>query len=190
MDRRALILSGLAAALAGAGGAHAQSFERRREVPSDLRPRIVRISGPGPGEIHVVPRDFALYWTLGDGNAIRYACGIGRPGLYQAGTFYVGDKRKWPRWTPTPGMIAREPEIYAKWRNGMPGGPGNPLGARALYLYRPGGGDSFLRIHGSPDPGGLGREVSNGCARLMNEHVIALYDQVPLRTTVVLHPKG
>ena len=192
MNRRDLILSGLSLAACGAfpRAAEAQTFERRREVPAEFQPRIVRISGPRAGEIHVVPRDFALYWTLGNDTAIRYACGIGRPGLYSAGTFYVGDKKKWPRWTPTPGMIQREPEIYAKWKNGMPGGPGNPLGARALYLYNRGRGDTFLRIHGTPDPDGLGREVSNGCARLMNEHIIALYDQVPLGTMVVLHPKG
>ena len=148
------------------------------------------MSGPKPQEIHVIPSEFALYWTLPDNRAIRYSVGIGRPGLYEAGTFFIGAKKKWPDWTPTPQMIQRQPELYAEWKDGMPGGPGNPLGARALYLFTPQGGDSFLRIHGTPDPSGIGRQVSNGCARLMNDHAIQLYQMVPLGARVVLHPKA
>lgn len=192
MDRRTFCLSGVAA-LGIAGHASAQTATAGTgagyQLPEQFNPRKVRIRGVGPGEIHVVPAEFALYWTLPGGEAIRYAVGIGRPGLYESGTFFVGAKKEWPAWTPTPAMIEREPHIYKKWENGMPGGPGNPLGARALYLFEPGRGDTFLRIHGTSDPRGIGRQVSNGCARLVNAHAIHLYDQVPMNTRVVLHPK-
>lgn len=189
MDRRTFILSG-AAAGAFASSASAQSTAAQPyQLPEQFMPRVVRVSGVGPGEVHVIPREFALYWTMPDGQAIRYVVGIGRPGLYEAGTFYVGAKKEWPAWTPTPAMIEREPHIYKKWEDGMPGGPGNPLGARALYLFQPGRGDTFLRIHGTSDPSGLGRQVSNGCARLLNGHAIDLYQRVPIGSRVVLHPK-
>ncbi len=85
-------------------------------------------------------------------------------------------------------MIEREPELYERHEDGMPGGPTNPLGARALYLFQPGRGDTFLRIHGTHLPGTIGRRVSNGCARLVNDHMIDLYNRVPLDTKVVLYP--
>ena len=190
MRRRDFLLSGVAVATAGTG--LAQSGQPTTfALPEEFRPRRVRMGGGlPPNQVHVVPREFALYWTLPDDLAIRFAVGIGRPGLYEAGTFYVGAKREWPAWTPTPEMIAREPHIYKRWAGGMPGGPGNPLGARALYLYQEGRGDTYLRIHGTSDPRGIGREVSNGCARLVNAHVIQLYGLVPRGATVVLHPKG
>ncbi len=87
-------------------------------------------------------------------------------------------------------MIARQPELYAKWAGGMPGGPKNPLGARALYLFTPERGDTFLRIHGTNDPRTIDMAVSNGCTRLVNDHAIDLYDMVPLDSRVVLHPKS
>jgi lipoprotein-anchoring transpeptidase ErfK/SrfK len=150
-------------------------------------PRIIRIKGDiNPGEIHVDPNLFALYWTLPDGKAIRYAVGIGREGLYESGAFFVGAKKEWPEWTPTPEMIEREPELYKRWEDGMPGGPGNPLGARALYLFTKDRGDTFLRIHGTNAPRTIGTRVSNGCARLINSHMIHLYDQIPLGAPVYL----
>ena len=189
MKRRDFVFTGLLSAVAGA--AKGQSAQPTTyALPEEFMPRYVRVSGTtGPFEMHVVPWEFALYWTLPDGRAIRYAVGIGRPGLYEAGTFFVGAKKEWPAWTPTPEMIQREPHLYAQWRDGMPGGPENPLGARAIYLFQEGRGDTFLRIHGTSDPSGIGREVSNGCARLVNAHVIHLYNQVPLGAKVVLHPK-
>jgi lipoprotein-anchoring transpeptidase ErfK/SrfK len=158
-------------------------------VPPQLRPRIVEAPDLPAREIHVYPESFALLWTRPGGKAIRYVVGIGRPGRYVSGRYYVGDKREWPRWTPTAAMIRREPELYGPVAGGLPGGPDNPLGARALYLYRPGGGDSLLRIHGTPDNRGLGRQVSNGCVRMANAHVIQLYSEVPVGTRVVLHPR-
>ena len=102
--------------------------------------------------------------------------------------FYVGDKKEWPSWTPTPDMIEREPELYQPYADGMPGGLENPLGARALYLFTPERGDTFLRIHGTNAPATIGTAVSNGCARLVNEQIIDLYNRVPVDTRVVLYP--
>ena len=102
-----------------------------------LAPTLVSIQpGIPAGEIHVDPNRFRLYWTLADGQAIRYAVCIGRRGLYESGTFRVGAKREWPSWTPTPEMIERDPDSYAQFADGVPGGPNNPLGARALYLFQ------------------------------------------------------
>ena len=158
-------------------------------LPEQFLPREVRIRNQfGPYEIHVDPGSFALYWTLPKNKAIRYSVGIGRPGLYESGEFFVGAKKVWPSWTPTQDMIERQPELYKKYEDGMPGGPTNPLGARALYLFQPGRGDTFLRIHGTHLPNTIGRRVSNGCARLVNDHVIDLYNRVPLETKVFLYP--
>ena len=158
-------------------------------LPEQFLPREVRIRNEfGPYEIHVDPGSFALYWTLPKNKAIRYSVGIGRPGLYESGEFFVGAKKVWPSWTPTQDMIERQPELYKKYEDGMPGGPTNPLGARALYLFQPGRGDTFLRIHGTHLPNTIGRRVSNGCARLVNDHVIDLYNRGPHETKVFLYP--
>ena len=157
--------------------------------PSDdpLAPTLVNIQpGIPAGEIHVDPNRFRLYWTLPEGQAIRYAVGIGRRGLYESGTFRVGAKREWPSWTPTPEMIERDPESYERFKDGVPGGPNNPLGARALYLYV-GNRDTYLRIHGTNAPSTIGTAVSNGCARLTNEYIVDLYNRVPMNSKVILY---
>lgn len=157
-------------------------------IAAEHMPREVRIRAEfAPGEIHVDPSQFALYWTMPGRKAIRYTVGIGRPGLYEAGEFVVGRKAEWPSWTPTPDMIRRNPGVYARFANGVPGGPNNPLGARALYLYTPERGDTYLRIHGTNAPGTIARRVSNGCARLVNAHIIDLYNRVPRGTRVVMY---
>lgn len=157
-------------------------------LPEEFLPREVRIKNDfAPYEIHVDPGQFGLYWTLPKNMAIRYTCGIGRTGLYEAGEFYVGAKKSWPAWTPTPDMIERDPASYARFADGMPGGINNPLGSRALYLFQPGRGDTFLRIHGTNDPTTIGKRVSNGCARLVNDQIIDLYNRVPMDTRVVLY---
>ncbi len=159
-------------------------------MPEAWTPAIVRISSDTePGRIHVVPQTFSLYLTLGDRRAIRYFVGIGRGGLYEAGTFHLGAKKEWPTWRPTDEMIARNPAAYAKYADVMPGGPGNPLGSRALYLFTPQKGDTFLRIHGTTDPWTIGTAVSNGCVRLVNSHVEDLYTRVAIGAPIVLHPK-
>ena len=160
-------------------------------MPEEFLPREVRIKNGLPAyEVHVDPGQYALYWTLPKKKAIRYSVGIGRTALYEPGEFYVGAKKVWPSWTPTPEMVERDPASYARFADGMPGGLNNPLGSRGLYLFQPGRGDTFLRIHGTNEPRTIGRRVSNGCARLINDQMIELYDQVPMNTRVVLYPLG
>ena len=188
MKRRELIAGAAALSLFGSREALAQAV-----TPSGIRPDFLPVEVPirdtiAPGEIHVLPDSFMLFWTMPGGRAMRYMVGVGRPGLYESGEFFVGAKKEWPSWTPTQEMIARNPD-YARWEDGQPGGPDNPLGARALYLFEPGRGDTFLRIHGTNAPGTIGTAVSNGCARLVNDQAVDLYDRVPLQSRVVLHPK-
>jgi len=157
-------------------------------LPEEFKPSVVSLTGNLPaGEIHVDPKTFRLYWTLPEGRAMQYVVGIGRAGLYESGTFTIGAKKSWPSWTPTQDMIERDPGAYKQFEDGMPGGPDNPLGARALYLFAPGRGDTFLRIHGTASPWTINSAVSNGCVRLTNAHIAHLYQQVPKGTKVVLH---
>ena len=187
MDRRDFIASGMAAFGAGLAGTSAQA---QTVLPPYLQPALVKLRAPLPaGEVHVFPDHFQLFWTLPEGQAWRYGIRVGRAGLYEPGDYYVGDKQKWPAWTPTPDMIAREPEKYAQYEDGMPGGPGNPLGARAIYLFQPDRGDTFLRIHGTSETGSIGTASSNGCAGLTNRQIKMLYPKVPMGARVVLYPK-
>ncbi len=160
------------------------------DLPPAHIPRIVRINdGFAPFEVHVDPNKFFMYWTLPDNKAMRYVTGVGRDDLYHPGEFRVGDMKEWPRWTPSPDMLKREPELYNPYRGGMEGGLDNPLGARAMYLYTLSGRDSLMRLHGTNDPRTIGGAVSNGCARLVNTHIVELYNEVTIGTRVVLHPK-
>ncbi len=140
-----------------------------------------------PGTIIVDPKNRFLYLVLEGGKALRYGVGVGREGMAWSGTANVAYKREWPRWTPTQGMIARQPEKYRKWENGMEGGESNPLGARALYLFQ-GGKDTLYRIHGTNEPWSIGRNMSSGCIRMMNQDVIDLYRRVPSGGKVVVLP--
>jgi lipoprotein-anchoring transpeptidase ErfK/SrfK len=159
-------------------------------VPPEHQPKQVRFSGNvAANEIHVLPTRRQLFWTLSETEAMQYAVAIGTDDQYEPGTFFVGRKAEWPSWTPTRNMIRRFPEKYAQFRGGVPGGPDNPMGARALYLYTASGRDTLLRIHGTPHPWTIGQAASNGCVRMVNDHVTALYDQVPKGTRVVLHPR-
>ncbi|MEL7027061.1 MAG: L,D-transpeptidase [Pseudomonadota bacterium] len=194
LDRRTFLAAGGAATIAGPALAH---HTKPFEIPEEWLPRRVRLRAELPaGEIHLIPGDFALYWTEEDRHAIRYAVGIGRGDLYESGTFWIRAKKEWPSWKPTQEMMERDPELYTnfeegeKYEKGMPGGPGNPLGARALYLFDAAGRDTYLRIHGTNNPRTIGTAVSNGCARLINSHIGHLYDLVPQDTKVVLYPKG
>ncbi|MFV0303011.1 MAG: L,D-transpeptidase [Paracoccus sp. (in: a-proteobacteria)] len=139
------------------------------------------------GSIVVVSKDFFLYHVIAPGKAIRYGVAVGKNELVWKGRATVGRKTEWPSWKPTPDMIQRNPAAYKKYENGMPGGPGNPLGARALYLYNANGQDTAIRIHGTTEPGSIGRAVSNGCLRMRNEAVMSLYDQVPVGTPVYVY---
>ncbi|HPD93133.1 MAG: L,D-transpeptidase [Rhodobacter sp.] len=159
--------------------------------PWGLQPRFLprRVqANPGlrAGDIHVDAVARYLYHIHDDGTAMRYGVALGRNDLYQPGVFTVGRKAKWPQWTPTATMIARDPD-YAQYADGMPGGPTNPLGSRALYLYS-GGRDTYLRIHGTPQPRSVGYRASSGCVRMVMAHIIDLYENVQTGATVYLYP--
>ena len=159
--------------------------------PWNLHPRFLprRVETNGrlrAGDVHVDAVARYLYHIQGDGSAMRYGVAIGRGDLYLPGTFTIGRKAKWPGWTPTATMIERNPE-YAEFAGGMPGGPENPLGARALYLYA-GSRDTYLRIHGTPQPWSVGHRASSGCVRMVMAHIIDLYEQVETGSMVVLYP--
>ena len=126
-----------------------------------------------------------LYYVLGGGKAIRYAISVGKEGRELRGNAYVGRKAEWPSWTPTANMIRREPEKNLKYAAGVPGGPNNPLGARAMYLYR-NGNDTHFRIHGTNQPQTIGHAMSSGCVRMMNHDVIDLYNRVNVGDHVVV----
>lgn len=187
MNRREIIagMAALAGVGASAGSAAAQAYTPLFE------PHVVMLRRPLPaGQVHVFPDHFRLYWTLPEQQAWVYPIRVGRAGLYEPGQFFIGAKKEWPSWKPTPDMVERDPASYARYaEDGMEGGPDNPLGARALYLFQEGRGDTFLRIHGTSDPNTIGRAVSNGCAGLINDHIVQLYEQVPMNTPVVLYPK-
>lgn len=190
LSRRTIIASGAAAlALPRIAQAHKKD---PFVLPEKFLPQLVntRRDDWQAGSIHVVPDDYFLFLMLEDGMAIRYGVGVGRDGLYEPGTFTVSRKAEWPWWRPTDAMIRREPHKYAKFKDGVKGGPDNPLGARALYLYDEHGRDTYLRIHGTDAPQTIGSDVSNGCARLTNEHVTDLYDRVEIGALVYLYPKS
>ena len=155
----------------------------------DPTPQVVRIKKElAPGQILVLPRSYYLYWVTEERKAIRYGVGVGRAGLEFTGTATIDVKKEWPTWRPTPDMIEREPRTYSRFVDNdyiMPGGPDNPLGARALYLFQ-NGVDTYFRIHGTTQPQTIGSSISNGCIRLTNEHVADLYDRVPVGTVVTV----
>ncbi|QTL01629.1 L,D-transpeptidase [Aquabacter sp. L1I39] len=160
--------------------------------PMELKPRYIRQLVPNPtsygtGTLVVDPANRFLYLVQENGMALRYGVGVGKEGLEFSGTANVGYKRTWPSWRPTDAMIAREPERNGPWKNGMPGGPQNPLGARALYLFK-NGQDTLYRIHGTNEPWSIGEAVSSGCIRLMNQDIIDLYGRVPDGAKVVVLP--
>ena len=138
-----------------------------------------------PGTIVIDTEKRFLYLVQEEGKAIRYGIGVGVAGLEFTGEAVVGFKRQWPRWTPTTDMIRRNPELYEQWRGGMEPGPTNPLGARALYLFKD-GKDTLYRIHGTTEPHTIGKAVSSGCIRMLNHDAIDLYRRVPAGAKVVV----
>lgn len=141
--------------------------ERNKRVEVDYQ------GGQKPGSIVIDPHDRYLYYVLPDQRAIRYAIAVGKEGRGFTGNANVAYTREWPRWTPTQNMLRNEPELYGPWRGGMEGGLDNPLGARALYLYR-GGKDTRYRIHGTAYPWSIGGADSAGCIRLYNQDIVHL----------------
>lgn len=151
-------------------------------TPERLRRAVVAFStSEAPGTIVIDTGNTALYYVLGQGRAIRYGVGVGREGFTWSGVQTVSRKAEWPDWHPPAEMIARQPYLPRF----MAGGPGNPLGARAMYL-----GSSVYRIHGTNDPSTIGKFVSSGCIRLTNEDVTDLFSRVNVGTKVVVLPKS
>jgi lipoprotein-anchoring transpeptidase ErfK/SrfK len=134
-----------------------------------------------PGSILIKTRERKLYFVLPGGKAYQYPVGVGRQGFTWSGRNHVSRKAEWPDWRPPPVMIAREAKKGRDLPEIMEGGPDNPLGARALYI-----GSTEYRIHGTTQPWSIGRAVSSGCIRMLNQHVIDLYDHVRIGATVVV----
>lgn len=155
------------------------------KVKSDFEPQSVEFSGYPRGTIVIDTSARYLYLVESSSTARRYAIAVGREGLQFKGTTTVGDKQEWPRWIPTLDMQKREPKKYGQYKDGMPGGVDNPLGARAIYLYQ-GKKDTYLRIHGTNQPQTIGTSASNGCFRMVNDHVMDLYRRVKMGTNVVV----
>jgi lipoprotein-anchoring transpeptidase ErfK/SrfK len=150
-------------------------------VPAHLRKTMVAYdTREAPGTIVIDTANTYLYYVLGHGRAIRYGVGVGREGFTWSGVQSISRKAEWPDWIPPPEMIARQPYL-PRW---IGGGPGNPLGARAMYL-----GTSVYRIHGTNDPTTIGKFVSSGCIRMTNEDVVDLFNRVDTGTRVVVLPK-
>ncbi len=130
-----------------------------------------------PGTVIIATNERRLYYVLGNGQAVRYGVGVGRPGFEWAGTRFISSKREWPDWTPPAQMLRRRPDLPRH----MEGGLSNPLGARAMYLS-----GTLYRIHGSNEPETIGQAVSSGCIRMTNDDVVDLYSRVRIGTRVVV----
>lgn len=160
-----------------------QPVESRYLADGTARSEVAYTGPEAAGSIVVDTHSRKLYYVLGDGRAMRYSIAVGRAGLAFAGNGYIGRKEEWPSWTPTANMIRTRPDLYAAYAGGLPGGLINPLGARALYLYR-GGRDTYFRIHGTADNSSISRATSAGCIRLFNQDAIDLYNRVTIGTRV------
>jgi lipoprotein-anchoring transpeptidase ErfK/SrfK len=155
--------------------------------PKFYRQMVADPTGEAPGTLVVDTGNHYLYFTYPDGQAMRYGVGLGRAGFAWAGRGKIQYKRQWPKWTPPDEMIGRQPELakYSADNGGMPPGLENPLGARALYIFQ-GKEDTLFRIHGSPEWWTIGKSVSSGCVRMINQDVVDLYARVPDGTTIVV----
>lgn len=149
------------------------------------RTQVAYSGGEAPGTIVVDPYARFLYFVQPGGQAVRYGIAVGREGRGFRGSAAVGRKAEWPRWQPTANMVRTEPAVYGPVAAGLPGGLDNPLGARALYLYR-GGRDTMYRIHGTNNASTIGRATSAGCIRLFNQDILDLYAQAGAGTPVVV----
>jgi lipoprotein-anchoring transpeptidase ErfK/SrfK len=167
------------------------------KVPAEFQRQTVRYeneTNQPVGTIIINPSAKHLYLITGKKTAVRYGIAVGRAGFQWSGEALITDRKNWPTWTPPPEMIDRKPEL-AKWEKGQPGGPENPLGARALYLTT-NGVDYGYRIHGTPEWFSIGKNASSGCIRMINQDVMDLFERVPNGTKVIVlnadgsFPKG
>ena len=148
------------------------------------RQRVINDIGLQTGTILVDTKKHFLYYALSQDELVRYGVGVGKAGFEWSGTAKVGYKKEWPVWTPPKEMIERKP-ILAKYAGGMPPGPENPLGSRSLYLYAD-GRDTLYRLHGTPEWDLIGKSMSSGCIRLLNQDIIDLYSRAPIGTQVTV----
>ena len=145
-----------------------------------------RVAYNGPeetGTIIVDPYARFLYHVIAPGEAMRYGVAVGQAGKNFQGTASINRKHAWPSWTPTANMVRTQPELYGPLKGGLSGGVDNPLGSRALYLYK-GGRDTMYRIHGTMDPSSIGKATSAGCIRLFNQDIMDLFNEIPNGTRV------
>jgi lipoprotein-anchoring transpeptidase ErfK/SrfK len=189
MINRRHFVSGLATLVLTSAPGQAEDFpinyDDRDKVPFKYRPKTVNYdTNEAPGTIIIESDNKFLYLILDGGKARRYGVGVGKDGFRWAGTATIKRKAKWPTWIPTKEQIERVPN-YKQWAGGYPGGPYNPLGARALYLYD-GDRDTQYRIHGTTEPFTIGKRVSSGCLRMLNVDVADLYERVPVGTKVIV----
>lgn len=188
--RRAIIAAALAGSLgAGIFGCTPAPELTLQADPAFARKVVTYPSPDPPGTIVVDPGSHFLYLVQGGGQAVRYGVGVGAEGFAWSGVATIHSKQEWPDWYPPTEMLARKPELkehMVQLRSGigMPGGPDNPIGARAMYLWQ-GNKDTLYRIHGTNDPTTIGH-ISSGCIRLTNEDVVDLYNRTPIGTKVVV----
>lgn len=166
------------------------AVDLRRIGKAFLRTEVAYDGPEQPGTIVVDPRRHFLYSIREGGRAVRFGVGVGREGFGWSGEAVIHDKQEWPDWYPPKEMLARQPELMramSKLRSGigMPGGPRNPLGARAMYLWQ-NNKDTLFRIHGTVEPWSIGHSVSSGCIRMINQDVIDLYQDTPVGTRVIV----
>ncbi len=164
-------------------------YQMYGRTPEQFQRQVVTFrTAEAPGTIVIDADKNFLYFVLADFQAIRYGISVGRDGFGWAGVVTVGRKAEWPTWTPPASMIERDPRL-AEYAGGMPGGPANPLGARAIYLYE-GGHDTIYRVHGTNEPWSIGLNVSSGCFRMVNEDVEDLYERVQVGAKVIVLMQG
>ena len=189
--RVSALVTAAALALAGCSGTLMGEAEQPKGPDPAFARKVVTYPSPEPaGTIIIDPGAHYLYSVQGDGTAIRYGVGVGAEGFVWNGMAVIHSKQEWPDWYPPPEMLARKPELREHMVQlpsgiGMKGGPDNPIGARAMYLWQ-GNKDTLYRIHGTNDPSTIGHNVSSGCIRLTNEDVIDLYNRTPIGTKVIV----
>lgn len=154
--------------------------DENAQLPARLQRQIVAYSSrEAPGTVIIDTQRTQLFYVLGNGKAVRYGIGVGREGFTWSGVKSIIRKTEWPDWYPPPAMIARQPYLPRM----VAGGPGNPLGARAMYI-----GGTEYRIHGTNDPSSIGKHISSGCIRMTNDNVIDLYNRVSIGAKVIVLP--
>ena len=159
-----------------------------------LRARVPYPTREPAGTVIIDPKRHHLFFVNGDGTAMRYGVGVGRQGFAWAGSATINSKQEWPDWYPPKEMLERQPDLMARMKElrsgiGMPGGPHNPLGARAMYLWQ-NNKDTLYRIHGTTEPWTIGTNASSGCIRMINQDAIDLFNRVPVGAKVVVLGTG